>query len=100
MRWSIPDGHYLLGVYHVVDKHKFDESNADEAGAMGLYRDDGRVIEIDTAQPEYTQAEIHVHECIHGIDSMADLGLKHYQICVLALGLTDLYRNQLATEAE
>lgn len=100
MKWAIPDGHYLLGVYHVVDKHPFNESDSDEAGAMGLYRDDGRVIEIDSSQPEYTQSEIHLHECIHGIDSMADLGLKHYQICILALAINDLFRNQLVSGAE
>ena len=67
---------------------------------MGLYRDDGRVIALDTSQPPYTLSETHLHECIHGIDSMADLGLKHWQICILSLGIHDLYRNQLVAETE
>ena len=100
MRYPIPDGHYLLGVYHVVDKHPFNESDSDESENSGLYRPDGRCILIDSTQPEHTHAEIHLHECIEGINDMADLGLKHWQICILALALNDLIRNQLVSGAE
>ena len=101
MKCKVPDtGHYLLGVYHIVDKHDFSESDADESGAMGLYKDDGREILLDTTQPEYTQSETHLHECIHGIDSVADLGLKHWQICILSLAIHDLFRNQLGEATE
>ena len=97
MKLKIPDdGHYILGVYHVVDKHRFNEDDADESGAAGLYKSDGREIHIDTSQPEHTWLEVFIHETIHGIDDMCDLGLKHYQICVLSLGICDVLKQMVA----
>ena len=99
MKWNIPQAHFLCGIWHVVDIHPFNESDADESNAMGFYKDDGREIHIDASQPEHTWLEIWLHECIHGIDSIHDLGLKHYQICTLAAQIHDLLRNQLPDSA-
>jgi len=100
VKFSIPDTIYILGVLHTVEVRPFDESDADDSLAAGLYKADGREIHIDSTQPPHLYSDIFCHEVAEGINSMLDLGLKHHQLTGMAVGFHDVFRNQLTEEAE
>ena len=59
-----------------------------------MYDPGDRSIHIDSNQPEHLRYEIFCHEVTEAINDMADLGMKHSQICTIALGFHDVF-NQL-----
>lgn len=92
MKWQIPDMIYILGVLHTVEIRQFGDEDCDKSG---LYDPCSRSIHIGSDQQPHLQPEIFIHEIIEGINDMADLRLKHHQICTIALGVHDVFRNQL-----
>jgi len=100
VKFTIPDTIYIMGILHTVQIRPFDESDADESMAVGIYKADGRQILIDATQPSHLHPEIFLHEITEGVNSILDLNLKHYQICAMGLGFHDVFRNQLTEEAE
>ena len=95
---NIPDTIYILGVLHTVEIRPFNENDAEDCEASGSYKDDGRIIAIDSAQPRYLHPDIFVHEVAEGINSLLDLGLKHWQICGMAAGFHDVFWNQMMSD--
>ena len=94
MKFTIPDTIYIMGILHTVQIRPFDESDADESMAVGIYKADGRQILIDATQPSHLHPEIFLHEITEGVNSILDLNLKHYQICAAGVAYADVL-NQL-----
>lgn len=99
MKFTIPDTIYIMGILHTVQIRPFDESDADESMAVGIYKADGRQILIDATQPSHLHPEIFLHEITEGVNSILDLNLKHYQICAMGIAFHDVL-NQLVREVE
>ena len=99
MKWNLPAALSILGLWHAVEVRPFTESESAD-GKFGLYLPDVRTILIDSDTPEHLRYEIFCHEVAEAINDMGDLNLKHYQICAMALGFHDVFRNQLTEEAE
>ena len=94
MKWNLPAGMFILGLYHHVEVREFtDEESAD--GKYGLYLPDTRTILIDADTPPHLRYEIFCHEVGEAINDMLDLGMKHNQISGMGLGFHDVFRNQL-----
>ena len=94
MHKIIPDTIYILGILHTIVVRTFNDSDPDEADAVGLYKSDGRQILIDAGQPRHLHFEIFLHEVGEAINSILDLNMKHYQICAMGVGYADVL-NQL-----
>ena len=88
MKFTIPDTAFIFGLLHAVEVREFVEETDGEAS--GSYNSDGRIMAIDSNQPEHLHPEIFCHEYTEGINDILDLGLKHYQICAIGVAFNDL----------
>lgn len=70
--------------FNITYKDKLADNNMVYCGCA--YVDDQR-IEINTAYPVECQESTLLHEVIEVINDLNELGLKHWQICVLETGL-------------
>lgn len=65
----------------------------DGSPIWGLYDDDRHIIHLSTGMEKSRKMEVFLHECIHAIDHIHNLGLTEKAVNLLGIELLAMMRN-------